>query len=198
MLDPRVIDSLTKNAKDVTADKDVSGIIEEFDEMSPVDTVSTIDDGNEIGDDAIIIYSMDGITYAIDRNTLDFETLIANIGDMYGNLLAVKNMLSKSIFSSCVEREGTEDDITSILETITEFVTGFGLKPKYEDAYPGISKRDMIMCYCTDAIEILNAVIREAMIYQNEQVKNDLFNTFKDLFKEEIENDGNQVSADNE
>lgn len=169
---------------DVTDERDVSSNIEEYDTTvnpEPMD-IPIVDD---VPETSVVFSSLDGRKYLIDKTTINWDETAANESNLIENKSMILNMLASVISerSSSADTESAEY-ATSV---IRNFINEFGLIPKYNEVYPDASTHDIAICYCVDAIGIINTILIEIARYNgNKSVMDCLINS---LNKEEPTNE---------
>lgn len=139
---------------DVTNEYDVSDEVQNHDSMNESNVGVSLDESS----DAIHIRSMDGNTYLMDRNAIDWDSTSNNMGIMNQNLEMIQNYLMDLMFS---QTQSADIDSDGILNIVEPFVHDFGLHPKYDQIYTDASKNLIATLYCIDAIELLHTMLRE-------------------------------------
>lgn len=191
-MDDRIMDKLLRNPNvtDVTDDKDVSDVVNEYDsskDEEPID-ISLNTDNTSV--DAIIFNSMDGHQYFMDKNAINWDETMKSESDLRDNLMYVQSLLR----SVLTERgtDGTEN-AEYTLTTVRRFIEEFGFTPKYNEAYPDAQVYDYAICYCIDAIEIMHLMLEAIVEYKGSKfsfgnsILNSLINSITN--EEELENE---------
>ncbi len=169
---------------DVTDERDVSSNIEEYDTTAnpePMD-IPVVDD---VPETSVVFPSLDGRKYLIDKTTINWDETAANESNLIENKSMILNMLASVISerSSSIDTESAEY-ATSV---IRNFINEFGLIPKYNEVYPDASTHDIAICYCVDAIGVIDTILIEIARYNgNKSVMDCLINS---LNKEEPTNE---------
>lgn len=169
---------------DVTDERDVSSNIEEYDTTvnpEPMD-IPIVDD---VPETSVVFSSLDGRKYLIDKTTINWDETAAKESNLVENKSLILNMLMSIISerSSSIDTESAEY-ATSV---IRNFINEFGLIPKYNEVYPDASTHDIAICYCVDAIGVIDTILIEIARYNgNKSVMDCLINS---LNKEEPTNE---------
>lgn len=169
---------------DVTDERDVSSNIEEYDTTAnpePMD-IPVVDD---VPETSVVFSSLDGRKYLIDKTTINWDETAAKESNLVENKSLILNMLMSIISerSSSIDTESAEY-ATSV---IRNFINEFGLIPKYNEVYPDASTHDIAICYCVDAIGVIDTILIEIARYNgNKSVMDCLINS---LNKEEPTNE---------
>lgn len=169
---------------DVTDERDVSSNIEEYDTTAnpePMD-IPVVDD---VPETSVVFSSLDGRKYLIDKTTINWDETAAKESNLIENKSLILNMLMSIISerSSSADTESAEY-ATSV---IRNFINEFGLIPKYNEVYPDASTHDIAICYCVDAIGVIDTILIEIARYNgNKSVMDCLINS---LNKEEPTNE---------
>lgn len=169
---------------DVTDERDVSSNIEEYDTTAnpePMD-IPVVDD---VPETSVVFSSLDGRKYLIDKTTINWDETAAKESNLVENKSLILNMLMSIISerSSSADTESAEY-ATSV---IRNFINEFGLIPKYNEVYPDASTHDIAICYCVDAIGVIDTILIEIARYNgNKSVMDCLINS---LNKEEPTNE---------
>lgn len=176
-MDDRIARKLWGNPQvsDVTDERDVSSNIEEYDTTinpEPMDIPVV----NDVPESSVVFSSLDGRKYLIDKTTINWDETAANESNLIENKSMILNMLMSIIYerSSSVDTESAEY-ATSV---IRNFINEFGLIPKYNEVYPDASTHDIAICYCVDAIGIIDTILIEIARYNgNKSVMDCLINS---------------------
>ena len=147
---------------DVTNEYDVSDEVTEHDANILQEEVGINNDENMIH-----IRSMDGNTYLMDADAIDWNETLKNINVMRSNLEFLHSTLMNLMFSETQSADVVTQDS---LEMLKAFVTDFGLLPKYEEVYTDASNTLLAKLYCIDAIELIHTVLREVEVYNANKV----------------------------
>lgn len=185
-MDDRIARKLWGDPKvsDVTDERDVSSNIEEYDTAAnpePMD-IPVVDD---VPETSVVFSSLDGRKYLIDKTTINWDETAAKESNLVENKSLILNMLMSIISerSSSIDTESAEY-ATSV---IRNFINEFGLIPKYNEVYPDASTHDIAICYCVDAIGVIDTILIEIARYNgNKSVMDCLINS---LNKEEPTNE---------
>jgi len=184
-IDPRILKPTPKHI-DITEERDVSEEVMEHAEEHTVDE-STIPSDDEMPVNGIIFHSMDGKRYLINRDSINWMDAAASVQTIESNLLVVRQVLQQLI-ASAVE-PNSEPDTSFALSVIKDIVEGF-CKPTYTELYSGLDTADndyhLAVLYCTDAIELMNIMLKEIAVFNVSKSFSDLFNIYS---QEEIPND---------
>ena len=179
-IDERVMNNLLRNpnVSDVTDDVDVSEQVNVPAQELKLPVFA------EQPENSIIFASMDGGKYCIDRNSINWEETAERIDVMEENVEMVRNMLMSVIFERCQNNSENDCNTSATEQTITvvrSFVEDFGLKPKYMETYPDAQVYDLAVCYCTDAIGLLQLILVEVAKYNvGKSVMDSLFTTLSE------------------
>ena len=180
------------NVSDVTNDRDVSDVVEEYDTSSEIMEPMDIPVVDDVPESSVVFSSLDGRKYLIDKTTINWDETAAN----ESNLVANKSMILNMLMSVISERASSVDTESAEYATsvIRNFINEFGLIPKYNEVYPDASVHDIAICYCVDAISIINIILIEIARYNgNKSVMDCLINSISN--KEETTNEDHVQEA---
>lgn len=170
---------------DVTDEYDVSEQVEEHD--------STFTMEEEIAptnaDDVIHIKSMDGNTYLMDRNAVDWEATSQNMDVMYQNLEMLQSALMNQLHA---QTQSADISTKETMDMVKPFVNDFGLHPKYELVYTDASDNLIATLYCIDAIELIHTMLREVHAWMSMKASECLFNVIQTNPNNQQEEESNE------
>ena len=167
---------------DVTNEYDVSEEVVEHDSTFQMEEEIAPDNSN----DAIHVRSMDGNTYLMDRNTINWEETSNNIGIMYQNLEMLQSALMNQLHAATQSADLATKDT---MDMVKPFVNDFGLFPKYDQVYSDASESLIATLYCIDAIELIHTILREVYAWMSAKAHEGLFNFIQNLNDQQEENE---------
>jgi hypothetical protein len=176
--------------------------VEEVTEATDVEDLCEHDDCCEhdecdccdTSDSEIEIKMSTGLAYYINANFIDWESLFNQLDEVKDNADLIRHMMLGAL-------DGSKGTVDAVISTVGSFISNFGIADEVAAYHNNndfaLSDRELMICICTDAINLCNTMIYEATMRHAKHINDSIIYSYEHMLQIAMNRNKDNCDEDN-